>query len=226
MRKFLLALVAFAAGLSITVRGEDLQNGLPVSEGQEIHQSDDRVSRKDARKLKRQKKMDEWKHDMDSFNRRYRKDDELASFVDSIAGVQAQAALENMGFVLEADYVTFRRGTRVMVNSGTTFISLDGDRAVVQVSPSAYRSGPNGVGGVTVLGRATNMKTEKTKRGEIVFSMNVAGIGINANVEIRMTEGSNRAYATVTPNFNSNTIRIEGQMVPYNSSRTIEGMPL
>lgn len=226
MKKILLTFFVFAAGLSMTAGGKELQSGQPVSEGQEIHQSDDGLSRKEARKLKRQKKMEEWKRDMDAFNHRNGKDDELVSFVDSIAGIQAQTALKNMGFVLEADYVTFKRGNRVMVNSGTTFVSLDGDRAVVQISPSAFHSGPNGMGGVTVVGRATNVRTEKTKSGETVFSMNVTGIGINANVEIRMPEGSSRAFATVTPNFSSNTIRLEGQMVPYSHSRTVEGMSL
>lgn len=206
----------------MTVLGKDMQSGSTVSEGQEMHQ----ISRRDARKQKRQLKMDEWKKDMDAFNRRYRKDEALASFVDSIAGVQAQAAVVNMGFVLEADYVTFRRGERVMVNSGTTFVSLNGERAVVQISPSMYRSGPNGIGGVTVVGNATNVKTVKTPKGEVVFSMNVSGIGINANVEIRVYEGSGRAYATVTPNFNSNTVRLEGQIVPYGQSRVVEGMSL
>ncbi|MBO5194674.1 MAG: DUF4251 domain-containing protein [Bacteroidales bacterium] len=226
MKKILLTLIVFSAGLSLTVRGEDMQSGLPVSEGREIHQTDDNVSRSEARKLRRQKKMEAWKNDMASFNHRHAKDDALVSFVDSIAAVQAQTALSNMGFVLEADYVTIRSGNRVMVNSGTTFISLDGDRAVVQISPSAFYAGPNGMGGVTVVGRASNIKTEKTKRGDLVFTMNVTGVGINASVEIQMPEGSNRAFATVTPNFNSNTVRLEGQMVPYSNSRTMEGMSL
>jgi hypothetical protein len=56
--------------------------------------------------------------------------------------------------------------------------------------------------------------------------MNVMGIGINAQVEIYMTPGSNRASATVYPNFNSNTIWIEGDIVPYENSNVIEGMSL
>lgn len=218
--------MVFAAGLSLTVNGAESQSVSALSEGQEIHRSDEMPSRKEARKIKRQQRMEEWKRDMAAFSREQAKDEALVSFVDSMAGVQAQAAIEKMGFVLEADYVTFKRGSRVSVNSGTTFISLDGDRAVVQISPSVFYAGPNGMGGVTVVGRATDVRTSKAKNGETVLRMSVTGVGINATVEIRMPDGTNRAYATVTPNFNSNTIRLEGQMVPYSHSRTVEGMSL
>lgn len=219
-------MTVFAAVLSSAAGGAELQNGSILSESQEIHHSDDKSDRREARKIRRQQRMEEWKRDMAAFNREQAKDHALVSLVDSMAGVQALAAIDQLGFVLEADYVTFKRGNRVTVNSGTTFISLDGDRAVVQISPSQFYSGPNGMGGVTVTGRATEIRTSKTKNGETVLNMNVTGVGINAMVEIHIPEGTNRAYATVTPNFNSNTIRLEGQMVPYNRSRTVEGMSL
>jgi hypothetical protein len=60
----------------------------------------------------------------------------------------------------------------------------------------------------------------------ITFSMNVMGIGINAQVEIYMYPGSNRASATVYPNFNSNTVWLDGVIVPYESSDVIEGSSL
>jgi hypothetical protein len=56
--------------------------------------------------------------------------------------------------------------------------------------------------------------------------MNVMGIGINAEVEIYMTPGTNRATATVYPNFNSNTVWLDGTIVPYDSSDVIEGSSL
>lgn len=56
--------------------------------------------------------------------------------------------------------------------------------------------------------------------------MNVMGIGINAQVEIYMYPNSNRASATVYPNFNSNTVWLDGTIVPYESSNVIEGSSL
>lgn len=220
IKRILLALSVFAAGLSVTPAVMAM-----TPEKQEQIRSDDRSSRKETRKQKRQERMEEWLNDMETFRQNGREDG-LVALADSLSGVQALEAVMKHGFVLEADNVTFRRGTRVMVNSGTNFISLNGDRAVVQVSPSNFHAGPNGMGGVTVQGRAADVKVDRTRKGETVISMNVVGIGINAQVEIRLPEGSNRAYATVSPNFNSNTVRLDGRLVPFEMSDSVEGMAL
>ena len=140
--------------------------------------------------------------------------------------MQAAAAVQNQDFVLEADQVTFKNGNTVFVNSSTTFISVKGNRAVVQISPSNYAAGPNGVGGVTVDGTITGMQRMVDKKGGSTISFNVTGIGINAQVEVYMTPGTNRASATIYPNFNSNTIWIQGSIVPYENSDVFEGMSL
>ena len=56
--------------------------------------------------------------------------------------------------------------------------------------------------------------------------MNVNGIGISAQIELFITPGSNYAQATVYPNFNSNTVWLEGTLVPYENSDVIEGSSL
>jgi hypothetical protein len=56
--------------------------------------------------------------------------------------------------------------------------------------------------------------------------MSVMGIGINAQVEIYMHPGTNQASATVYPNFNSNTVWLNGTIVPYENSSVYEGMSL
>ena len=150
----------------------------------------------------------------------------MNELADSIASIQARAALANQDFVLEADNITFKNGMTAYVNSNTNFISVKGNRAVVLISPSNFASGPNGVGGVTVDGMITGQKVMTDSKGRITFSMNVMGIGINAQVEIYMYPNSNRASATVYPNFNSNTVWRDGTIVPYESSDVIEGSSL
>ncbi|MBE6216557.1 MAG: DUF4251 domain-containing protein [Bacteroidales bacterium] len=175
---------------------------------------------------RKQQRMDAWHRDMAEFRARSAHDREMAALADSIASVQARAALQNQDFVLEADNVTFKSGNTVFVNSTTNFISVKGNRAVVQISPSNFASGPNGVGGVTVDGMISGQKVTTDKKGRITYSMNVMGIGINAQVEIYMSPGTNRASATIYPNFNSNTIWVEGDIVPYENSNVFEGMSL
>jgi hypothetical protein len=112
------------------------------------------------------------------------------------------------------------------VDNTTNFISVKGNRAVVQISPSNYASGPNGLGGVTVDGMVSDYKVVTDKKGRVVMSMNVMGIGINAQVEITIYPGGNSAQATVYPNFNSNTVWLSGNIVPYANADVIEGSSL
>lgn len=205
MKKVLLALMAIVAGLSVTALDSNAQNNLQT-------------------KLKQDK--EKWEQEMAEFRARSEQRRELNELADSIAGVQAAAAVQNRDFVLEADQVTFKNGYTVFVDSNTTFISVKGNRAVVQISPSNFASGPNGVGGVTVDGSISGMQRMVDKKGNTTLSFNVTGIGINAQIEIYMSPGTNSASATIYPNFNSNTVWVQGNIVPYENSGVFEGMSL
>ena len=173
-----------------------------------------------------QDRIERWKSDMAEFNALRSGSVESEAILDTLTWVQAQRAVNDSSFVLEADAVTFKYGTRVQVNSTTNFISMNGNRAVVQIAPSYFHSGPNGVGGVTVEGTVTNVKKSYDNKGRLHFSMNVVGRGINATVSLTVYPGSNRVTADVSPTFNSNDIRLDGYIVPYDFSRTFEGTTL
>ena len=209
MKRILLTVMVIVAGLSAIAPDIYAQTG-----------------GRNTRAATRQEKMDAWHRDMAQFRARSAQDRHMAALADSIASVQARAALQNQDFVLEAESVTFKDGSMVFVNSTTNFISVKGNRAVVQISPSNYSAGPNGVGGVTVDGMISGQQIIQGKNGRITFSMNVMGVGINAQVEIYMSPGSSQASAVVYPNFNSNTVWLSGTLVPYENSDVFEGMSL
>ena len=209
MKRILLTVMVMVAGLSAIA--PDI-----------IAQSDNRT----ARDSKKQERMDAWHKDMAEFRARSAQDRRLAALTDSIAFIQARAALQNQDFVLEAENVTFKNGSTVYVNSSTNFISVKGNRAVVQISPSNFSSGPNGLGGITVDGTISGQQITQGRDGTITFSMSVMGIGINAQVEIYLSPGSSSASATIYPNFNSNTVWLRGNVVPYENSNIFEGMSL
>ena len=206
MKNILLTLTVIVAGLSVTALDISAQNSSFQSKLQQDRQK--------------------WHQEMEQFKARSAERNAINELTDSIAGVQATAALLNKDFVLEADQVTFKNGNTVYVNSSTTFISLKGNRAVVQISPSNFASGPNGVGGVPVDGMVSSMKNMADKKGGNTLSFNVSGIGINAQVQIYLPPGTNRASATIYPNFNSNTIWMTGSVVPYENSDVFEGSSL
>ena len=206
MKRILLTLMVVVAGLSAIAPDASAQ-----------------TDNRNTGATKRQQLMDQWHRDMADFRARSAQDRQLQQLADSLASVQARAALRNQDFVLEADNVQFRNGQTVFVNSTTNFISVKGNRAVVQISPSNYAAGPNGVGGVTVDGTISGLEVRTDSKGRTTLSMNVTGIGINAQIEIYMFPDSNRASATVYPNFNSNTVWLDGTIVPYENSNVFEG---
>ena len=209
MKRILLTLMVVVAGLSTIAPDMSAQ-----------------TDNRNSGATRRQQLMDQWHRDMAEFRARSAQERQLQNLADSLASVQARAALRNQDFVLEADNIQFRNGQTVFVNSNTNFISVKGDRAVVQISPSNFASGPNGVGGVTVDGFISGLEVKTDNKGRTTLSMNVNGIGINAEIEIYMFPGTNRASATVYPNFNSNTVWLEGNIVPYENANVFEGSSL
>lgn len=54
-------------------------------------------------------------------------------------------------------------------------------------------------------------------------SFNVQGVGISAQVHITLTRGSNSASARISPNFHSNNLTLNGNLVPLSQSSVFKG---
>ncbi|MCD7938101.1 MAG: DUF4251 domain-containing protein [Tannerellaceae bacterium] len=142
---------------------------------------------------------------------------------DSLLYLQAEQAMRDREFVLEADRVDFRRGQYVYVTPNTNFVSLHGNKATVQLAFNSRYAGPNGIGGITVDGTASNIEMKTDKKGNITFSMQVQGVAVSANVTLQMYAGSNRCTATVSPNFNGNRTTFTGLLYPESESNVFKG---
>ena len=208
MKRLLVTFMVIAVGLSVIAPDISAQNS------------------GNAQASKRQQNVEAWKQDMQKFNAKIKEDHKLNELADSLASIQAIAAIRNKDFVLQVNDVTFRSGNTAFVNSSTNFISVKGNRAVVQISPSNFASGPNGVGGVTVDGSISGYQITTDRKGRVNLTYNVSGIGISAQVEVYIVPGSTYAQATIYPNFNSNTLWLSGTVVPYNNANVIEGSSL
>ena len=143
--------------------------------------------------------------------------------LDRQAFDEARQAIEAREFVLEADQVVFKRGSSAYVSSNTNFIAVQGNKAVVQVAFDIPVSGPNGLGGVTVSGSASDYKQSVDKKGNIRVSMNVIGTGISAQVYINLPNGSNQASVDISPNFHSNRISLRGELLPLSKANVFQG---
>lgn len=136
---------------------------------------------------------------------------------------EAVNALEKNAFVLEADHLFFKRGRSVSVTSSMNFISMANKKATVQVKFDTPRPLQNGLGGFTVEGNVSDVKMKVDKNGSVIYSFLVQGVSISAYVSLTLSPGSNRVSANISPSFNSNTLRMNGKLIPKEKSRVFEG---
>lgn len=148
---------------------------------------------------------------------------QMEALQDSINYAKALNALETLEFVMEADQLVFQRGRTAFVTSATNFVSLSDDKAIVQIAPF-NGGGPNGVGGITLEGRASNIRIKTDKKGNTTFVMNVMGTGLSASIDIRLYNGNNQVSVTVNPNFHSNRITLNGRLLPTEWSDIHQGL--
>jgi len=136
---------------------------------------------------------------------------------------QAVQCLKDGSFVIEADQLLFPQGLTKFVSGLTNFVSMQDGKAIIQIATSNFRPGPNGVGGITVEGNASNITMSTSKRGVVYYNFMDQGIAVSATVNIQLTGDGNRATVTIYPNFNSNNLTMTGRLVPYSESNVFQG---
>ena len=126
-------------------------------------------------------------------------------------------------YVLEANSVQPLNGRVYYVNSNTNFVSLNDGQAMVQIASNSPYPGPNGLGGITVQGSASNVQVKQENNGNVYLSMSVQGIFISATVNLVLYSGTNNAMVTVDPNFSGNNLTMNGTLLPYSDSNVFQG---
>lgn len=149
----------------------------------------------------------------------------IAAKEDSLRSAVALNALTNMDFVLEADRLVLKRGENVIVQSEINFVSVKGDKAVIQVAPFSG-PGANGVGGVTVEGNISDVELKTDRRGNTTLSMYVSGSVAACHLIVNLPKGGLTATARIDPTFSSNDITLVGGIVPTEQSRIYQGNTL
>ena len=154
--------------------------------------------------------------------REIKKQERLAQ--DAVEGFNAAVqAINNQSFVLEANNIQPMNGQVFYVNSNTNFVSLNDGQAMVQIASNSPYPGPNGLGGITVQGSASNIQTKQDDKGNVYLNMNVQGVFISATVSLMLTNGTNNATVTVDPNFSGRNLRMTGTLLPYSQSNIFQG---
>jgi hypothetical protein len=125
-------------------------------------------------------------------------------------------------FVLEADYLSNRYGSRVPVNRTINFVMVDSLNGILQVG-SAYSLGYNGVGGETVTGRITKYEYQMTGRNKDTYSIMMVFMSPVGTYDISlMVNPEGYADASIRGNW-SGQLNYHGRLVPLGVSRVYKG---
>ncbi len=146
--------------------------------------------------------------------------------VDAYEAAQAMQAVKGQRFVASAFQLSTKRGDVFNVSTTTNFVSLNGTDAVIQIASTGSISGPNGIGGITLRGTASDIKIKEDKRGNITLSMRVQGSGRSGDVTLRMGKGSTRASVEVSGTFSSSRITMQTYVKPFDQATHVVGTSL
>lgn len=125
-------------------------------------------------------------------------------------------------FVLEADYLSNKYGTRVPVSRNINFIMVDSSEAVLQTG-SAYTIGFNGVGGETVSGRITKYDFGMTGKNKDSYSIRMIVMSPVGTFDISLL-ASSEGYADASIRGNwSGVLNYHGRLVPLGLSKVYTG---
>ncbi len=124
-------------------------------------------------------------------------------------------------YVLEADYLQNKYGSRLSVPPMLNFIRVDGPKGVLQTG-SDTRQGYNGVGGVTAEGSIVDYRiTNDFKNLSTTVTFNL--VSTLGSFDIILTvSADNNAKATISGS-TSGRLTWDGHLVTLNSSRIFKG---
>lgn len=176
-----------------------------MTEAQAQSRSAERREKRMERKLKREERL------------------EKDSIMGSLDFNSAYQAIKDQSFVVEANSIQPMNGQVFYVNSNTNFVSLNNGQAMVQIASNSPYPGPNGLGGITVQGSASNIQTKQDDKGNVYLSMSVQGTFISATINLMLMNDTNNATVTVDPNFSGRTLEMSGPLYPYSQANIFQG---
>lgn len=136
--------------------------------------------------------------------------------------VHTQILLESRRFVLEANYLSNHRGTRIPVTPSLNFVMVDSVFGVIQIG-NTQGLGYNGVGGITAEGeiRKYELTPLKNNRGYTLSMMLSTSIG--AYDILISVSADGYASATLSGNWGGH-LTWDGIVVPLGASKVYKGM--
>ncbi len=200
-KRMLLYVVVAVLTLTMSFLGYGVDSASSEKTEKQLKKEEEKRAKEEAKRLKKEKE----------------------AIMDSLKYSMAMEAIDDFHFVITADRVRFTRGYTVNVNSSTNFVLVQDDRATVQLALERGMNGFNGLGGITVEGRITNVEKAFDKKGNLLYRMMVSGTAISADVSFTLPKNGTACDVTVSSNFRTSRLTFSGSVHPYNSTTVFKG---
>ena len=143
---------------------------------------------------------------------------------EAVNAAKITTLIEQRHFVLEANYLANRGGSRITVNPTLNFVMVEKDKATFQFGGGS-QVGYNGVGGVTMDGRVQNYKFNIDKKGVIQLSFQISTSRGTVFISLTVVPATSSATATVS-SMGPEKLYYTGQIVAPEESRVYKGMTI
>ncbi|MEQ8686012.1 MAG: DUF4251 domain-containing protein [Imperialibacter sp.] len=107
---------------------------------------------------------------------------------------ELKEVVNERSFLIDADFLLDRQSRQYMATANN-FVSIEGDRVVMQTA-SPYGIGYNGIGGVTFVGRILDYKVNESKNGNNLFvTIQTSSVGYGNGTIFISIRGKENAVA-------------------------------
>lgn len=145
---------------------------------------------------------------------------------DSLDLTAFMAIIESKQWVLEAYQISFNNGRKFNVTPALNFIAIENEEAFIQIgSNSAY--GYNGIGGISIKGKATRYTSKViNKYGSRFISIVVNSPNGTFDIRINVNASGELATASVQGATTGGELEYCGKIVTISESIVYKGRPL
>ncbi|BDD11435.1 hypothetical protein FUAX_38670 (plasmid) [Fulvitalea axinellae] len=135
----------------------------------------------------------------------------------------AKSLLDSGSFIVECDMLYGRYGGTLPVNPGTNFFAIHGEDVTFQIGTEVGHLGYNGIGGITVDGKAKNYKAKTRKKSMYARTQVMSPIGTYSVSVTAVT--SENVRVRISGNW-GHSIEMEGRIKPLEEHNVYKATPI
>jgi len=139
---------------------------------------------------------------------------------------QVESLIKSRRFILQANYLSGRTGSRVVVDEKINYIIVDSSDIVLQYGEFAAYGGYNGLGGVTTEGRISNYELLTTGRDNNSYTVKLYVSTTLGMYDIYINVSSSGSATATINGLAGGRLTYQGSIKPVEGARIFKGQIL